>query len=307
MKRRKAREQAASTTVGYVRVSTQEQATNGVSLDAQEARIVAYCTALGWQVSEVIRDAGESAKSLKRPGISRILEGVRGGTVGRVVILKLDRVTRSTRDLANLLDTFAKADASLVSVSESLDTLSAAGRLVVNMLGVVAQWEREAIGERTASALAHKATTSPRLWDHTVWVRTRGRHARSRCRRTGGPHGSAPHGPRGGVIPQDRRQAHLSRHHASPLEHLARGLRSSNSTFADRDGGEPLMKYDTPRITAAMRRNPQRMPSRQAVYERFRSVIARAVPEYSEEELNIRAESWTCAAITKGAIMVEEP
>lgn len=156
MKRRKAREQAASTTVGYVRVSTQEQATNGVSLDAQEARIVAYCTALGWQVSEVIRDAGESAKSLKRPGISRILEGVRGGTVGRVVILKLDRVTRSTRDLANLLDTFAKADASLVSVSESLDTLSAAGRLVVNMLGVVAQWEREAIGERTASALAHK-------------------------------------------------------------------------------------------------------------------------------------------------------
>lgn len=143
-------------TVGYVRVSTQEQAASGVSLDAQEAKIAAYCLAMDWELSEIVRDAGESAKSLKRPGIHRIIEGVRGRTIGRVVILKLDRATRSTRDLASLLEVFARADASLVSVTESLDTRSAAGRLVVNMLGVVAQWEREAIGERTATALAHK-------------------------------------------------------------------------------------------------------------------------------------------------------
>jgi hypothetical protein len=67
------------------------------------------------------------------------------------------------------------------------------------------------------------------------------------------------------------------------------------------------MAYDTPRITAAMRRSPQRMPNRRAVYERFRSVIANAVPEYSEDELDIRAKAWTDAAITRGAIIVEGP
>lgn len=143
-------------TVAYVRVSTEEQATAGVSLDAQRARIAAYCAAMDISISNVIEDAGCSAKSLERPGAMRILEGVRAGEIGAVVVLKLDRLTRSVRDLGELLDVFAKQDAALVSVSEHLDTSTAAGRMVVNMLGVVAQWEREAIAERTASALAHK-------------------------------------------------------------------------------------------------------------------------------------------------------
>jgi site-specific DNA recombinase len=143
-------------TIAYVRVSTQDQANEGVSLDAQEARIAAYCTAMGFGASEVIRDAGESAKSLQRPGMAQILAGVRAGSIGRVVILKLDRLTRSVRDLADLLELFAKADAALVSVSENLDTASACGRLVLNVLMSAAQWEREAIAERTATALAHK-------------------------------------------------------------------------------------------------------------------------------------------------------
>ena len=143
-------------TTAYVRVSSEEQAAEGVSLAVQEARIAAYCAAMGWPVSEVIRDAGESAKTLQRPGMAMLLADVRAGAVARVVILKLDRATRSTRDLADLLDLFAKCDSALVSVSEHLDTSSASGRLVVNMLGVVAQWEREAIAERTAFALAHK-------------------------------------------------------------------------------------------------------------------------------------------------------
>jgi len=143
-------------TVAYVRVSTQDQAAEGVSLAAQEARIGAYCAAMGWPVSEVIRDAGESAKTLQRPGMAAILGDVGAGRVDRVVVLKLDRLTRSTRDLADLLELFAKADAALVSVSENLDTGSACGRLVLNVIGSVAQWEREAIAERTATALAHK-------------------------------------------------------------------------------------------------------------------------------------------------------
>ena len=143
-------------TVAYVRVSTEDQAREGVSLSAQEARIAAYCAAMGWTVAESIRDAGESAKSLKRPGIAMTLDAIRCGVVGRIVVAKLDRLTRSVRDLADLIDLCAKHDVALVSVGETLDTSTAAGRMVVNMLGVVSEWEREAIGERTATALAHK-------------------------------------------------------------------------------------------------------------------------------------------------------
>ncbi len=143
-------------TIAYVRVSTEDQATTGVSLDAQEARIGAYCAAMDWEVSEVVRDAGESAKSLKRPGIATTIGHVRNGSIERIVVAKLDRLTRSIRDLSDLIDLCAKHDVALVSVGETLDTSSAAGRMVVNMLGVVGQWEREAIAERTSMALSHK-------------------------------------------------------------------------------------------------------------------------------------------------------
>lgn len=151
--------QTASTqraTIAYVRVSTDDQASTGVSLADQEARLRAYGAAMALDGLEVVVDAGESAKSLQRPGIGKVLARVRRGEIARVVITKLDRLTRSTRDLADLLDLFAKNGVSLVSLAESLDSGSAAGRLVVNMLGVVAQWEREANSERTATALAHK-------------------------------------------------------------------------------------------------------------------------------------------------------
>ena len=143
-------------TVGYVRVSTDDQAENGVSLAAQEERLRAYAVATGRNLEDIIIDAGESAKTMNRPGLRRVLDGMGAGEIGAIVILKLDRLTRSVRDLGEILDLAARRDVALVSVSESLDTSSAAGRMVVNMLGVVAQWEREATAERTAFALAHK-------------------------------------------------------------------------------------------------------------------------------------------------------
>lgn len=142
-------------TVGYVRVSTDDQAKEGVSLAAQRARIEAFAVATGRVLSEVIIDAGESAKTLQRPGMARILAGVKSGSIDAVIALKLDRLTRSVRDLGDLLEIFSQHDAAIVSVSESLDTQSAAGRLVVSMLGAVAAWEREANAERTAMALTH--------------------------------------------------------------------------------------------------------------------------------------------------------
>jgi len=149
-------EVAVRETVGYVRVSSEEQAREGVSLAAQEARLKAFAVATNRDLGKVIIDDGQSAKTLARPGLREILDGVKRGRIGSLIVLKLDRLTRSVRDLGTLLDLFSRYDCDLVSVSESLDTASAAGRLMTNVLGSVAQWEREAIGERTAFALEHK-------------------------------------------------------------------------------------------------------------------------------------------------------
>jgi DNA invertase Pin-like site-specific DNA recombinase len=142
--------------VGYTRVSTDKQAERGVSLDAQIEKIRAMGVVHGVEVVDVITDAGESAKSLQRPGMARLLAMVDAGEVEVVIIAKLDRLTRSVMNLGELLERFTKRGVSLVSVAESLDTGSAAGRLVLNIMTAVSQWEREAIGERTATALQHK-------------------------------------------------------------------------------------------------------------------------------------------------------
>lgn len=142
--------------LAYARVSTDEQARDGVSLDAQEARLRAFATATDRVLAEVVVDDGKSAKTLQRPGMERILAGIRAGEIGTVVALKLDRLTRSVRDLADLLELFAKKNVALVLVSESIDTSTAIGEMLANIMCSVAQWERKATGERTAFALAHK-------------------------------------------------------------------------------------------------------------------------------------------------------
>ena len=141
--------------IGYCRVSTSLQA-EGVSLEAQQEKIRAMAVVHDVELVEIIVDAGESAKDLDRPGMMRLLDLVQKRVVGMVVIAKLDRLTRSVRDLATLLEKFQRKDVSLVSVAESLDTGSAAGRLVLNIMASVSQWEREAIGERTRDAMQHK-------------------------------------------------------------------------------------------------------------------------------------------------------
>src|SRR6185437_1598948 len=124
-------------TIGYARVSTDKQ---DLSLEAQQAKIRAMA-ALQDKTVEMIVDAA-SAKTLERPGMARLLALVDSGAVDTVIIAKLDRATRSVKDLAELLERFQKHGVSLVSVAESLDTGSAAGRLVLNIMVSVAQWER---------------------------------------------------------------------------------------------------------------------------------------------------------------------
>ncbi len=149
--------------VGYVRVSTDRQADQGVSLEAQEAKVRAMATVQGVNLTEVIVDGGESAKSLKRPGLQRLLAMVETGKVQAVIIAKLDRMTRSVQDLCSLIELFEKRKVALISVAESLDTGSAAGRLVITIMAAVSQWEREAIGERTRDALQHKRSNGERV------------------------------------------------------------------------------------------------------------------------------------------------
>ena len=149
--------------IGYARVSTERQADQGVSLDSQTAKIRAMATVQGAELLDVVVDGGESAKSMNRPGIQRVLDLVREGKVEAVIVAKLDRLTRSVKDLCELLELFEKRRVALVSVAESLDTSTAAGRMVITIMGAVSQWEREAIGERTRDALRHKRANGERV------------------------------------------------------------------------------------------------------------------------------------------------
>ncbi|MCE9605325.1 MAG: recombinase family protein [Planctomycetia bacterium] len=150
--------------IAYVRVSTDDQADNGVSLAAQQMKAAAYASLYDLTIVETIVDAGESAKSLKRPGLQRALTMLRSGEAEGLVIVKLDRLTRSVADWQTLIDGYfgEKAGKQLFSVADSIDTRTAAGRLVLNVLLSVAQWERETTAERTREALKHKIRNGER-------------------------------------------------------------------------------------------------------------------------------------------------
>ena len=146
--------------VGYIRVSTQEQATEGYSLAAQEAKLRAYAELYDLELVAIETDAGQSGKTMDRPGLERCLEALRAGTADSLLVSKLDRLTRSVADMAKLIDEFfgdkAPCKATLFSVADQIDTRTAGGRLVLNVLVSVAQWERETIAERTKTALEQK-------------------------------------------------------------------------------------------------------------------------------------------------------
>jgi DNA invertase Pin-like site-specific DNA recombinase len=95
--------------------------------------------------------------------MERLLAMVDARQVQAVIVAKLDRLTRSVKDLCELLERFEKRGVALISVAESLDTSSAAGRLVINIMTAVSQWEREAIGERTRDAMRHKRSNGERV------------------------------------------------------------------------------------------------------------------------------------------------
>jgi site-specific DNA recombinase len=140
----------------YTRVSTEDQAREGVSLIAQREACAMLCKLRGYADHETVEDAGQSAKSLNRTGITRILTGIEAGQIKALVVWRLDRLTRNLRDLLDLVELFDQHQVALVSVMEQLDTSSPMGRLMLSMLGAVAQWERESIAERVKLGIRHR-------------------------------------------------------------------------------------------------------------------------------------------------------
>lgn len=142
--------------IGYIRVSTSMQVESGHSLDAQRQAITSYCSLYDLDLVDIEADEGLSAKTLERPGLTRALARMEEGEAGMLVVVKLDRLTRSVADLGELLSNyFGEGGFDLASVSEKIDTTSAAGRLTLNILTSVAQWEREVISERISTAMQH--------------------------------------------------------------------------------------------------------------------------------------------------------
>jgi site-specific DNA recombinase len=153
---------AATRTVAYLRVSTDKQADRGVSLDAQRAKVAAYAALYDLELVDVIVDAGASAKTLDRPGLARALGMLRKGEADALLVVKLDRLTRSVRDLGELVERhFAPGKAALLSVSEQIDTRSAAGRLVLNVVrrSASARWSPCSTRPRAASSRGAKLRT----------------------------------------------------------------------------------------------------------------------------------------------------
>lgn len=153
----------ASSVVIYTRVSTEDQAREGLSLEVQRARCEDYARAVGLRVVHSFEDPGKSGRSMRnRPGLLAALEVALENRCA-VLVYALDRLTRSVRDLGELLELVKQGRLELVSVTDHLNTTSASGRLVVHLLGAVAQWQREASAERVTDALAHVKASGVRL------------------------------------------------------------------------------------------------------------------------------------------------
>ena len=144
--------------IAYIRVSTHEQAVEGVSLQAQQARIETWCEQNDYDLAEICIDAGISGSCMdNRPELQRALAAIGKGNA--LVVYSLSRLGRSTRDILNISDLLQVRKVDLVSLSEQFDTTTAAGKLMFGMLALLAEFERGLVSERTKMALAQKKAT----------------------------------------------------------------------------------------------------------------------------------------------------
>ncbi len=143
--------------VGYIRVSTEEQAREGISLEVQEDKVKKYADLHNLDLVEVIRDEGKSGKDLNREGIQKVISLCKDRSVDHLVVYKMDRLTRRTLDLLTLVEEVFKPNrVQFHSISEKVDTSTAQGKFFLTITGAMAQMERDLISERTREALRYK-------------------------------------------------------------------------------------------------------------------------------------------------------
>lgn len=153
-----------ATAIGYVRVSTSEQSESGLGLEAQRQAIRAEAERQGWELVAIHEDAGASGKALSgREGLQRALAEVRGTKDGVLVVAKLDRLSRSMVDFANLMKVSQQQGWALVALDLGVDTSTPSGEMMANVTATFAQFERRLIGQRTKDALAVKRAEGVRL------------------------------------------------------------------------------------------------------------------------------------------------
>lgn len=138
----------------YIRVSTEDQAREGFSLGEQEEKLRQLCKYKDYDIFKVYKDAGISAKDMQhRPAFQQMLEDMKAGRINYIVAYKLDRVTRSVRDLETLISTLEKYHCFLICERDDVNTSTANGRFFVRMLTVLSQLEIEIVSERTKFGL----------------------------------------------------------------------------------------------------------------------------------------------------------
>ncbi|MCK4365835.1 MAG: recombinase family protein, partial [Thermoplasmatales archaeon] len=142
----------------YTRVSTEDQAKEGFSLDAQLDKLRAYCKARDWTIAEEYIDDGYSGRTVKRPAYSRMMEELEKWNL--LLVLKMDRIHRNSKNFMLMMEFLNKNEKEFVSMNESFDTSTAMGRFVMNILQLVAQLESEQIGERVYDGMEQKAKTA---------------------------------------------------------------------------------------------------------------------------------------------------
>lgn len=146
--------------IGYARVSTDEQVRSGVSLDVQESKIRDYAKLNDLELTQIVRDEGESGKNLQRPGIQQIIRQIDNPHIYKqisgIIVYKLDRLSRKVIDTLNLIEKLDSHGVAFHSITEKIDTKSAMGKFFITILSALAQMERDMISERTKGALNYK-------------------------------------------------------------------------------------------------------------------------------------------------------
>ena len=139
----------------YTRVSTEDQAREGFSLGAQKERLIAYCEAQGWDITDIYQDEGHSGRNTRRPAYQRMLEEKDRWEI--MLVMKMDRIHRNSKNFMIMMESLEKWGKKFTSMNESLDTSNAVGRFVVDIIQRIAQLESEQIGERTYMGMSQKA------------------------------------------------------------------------------------------------------------------------------------------------------